>query len=46
MNPMSVNEDWMKMYVTESKNGIIMNVGVNVKNQMIEVLVKELYAKS
>ena len=30
----------MKMYVTKSKNGIIMNVGVNVKNQMIGVLVK------
>ena len=28
----SVNVDYMKMYVIQSKNGIVMNVRVNVKN--------------
>ena len=40
MNRVSVNVDWMKVYVTQSKNRIMMNVGVSVKNQMIGVLVK------
>ena len=30
----------MKVYVTQSKSGIMMNVGVNVKNKVIEVLIK------
>ena len=30
----------MKVYVIESKNGIMMSVGVSVKNQMIVGLVK------
>ena len=28
----SVNADLMKVYVIQSKNGIVMNVGVSVKN--------------
>ena len=32
MNRASVNVGWMKMYVIQSKNGIMMNVEVNVKN--------------
>ena len=30
----------MKMYVNKSKNGIIINVGVGLKNEMIGVLIK------
>ena len=30
----------MKSYVIQSKNGILMNVGVRVKNQMTGVLLK------
>ena len=32
MNPLSVNVDWMKAHVIQSKNGIMINVGVIVKN--------------
>ena len=32
MNHMSVNLDWMKVYVVHCKNWIIMNVNVNIKN--------------
>ena len=32
MNQISKNVDLMKLYVLQSKNGIKMNVGVNVKN--------------
>ena len=37
---MCVNVDWIKVYVIQSKNGIMMNIGVNVKNSMIGVLLK------
>ena len=33
------------MYVTQSKDGFVMNVGVRVKNYMIGVLVKLLYVE-
>ena len=33
------------MYVTQSKNGIIMNVGVSVKNWMIGVIVKMIICR-
>ena len=32
----------MKVYVIQSKNGIVMNVGVSVKNQIIRVLLKRV----
>ena len=32
MNYVSASVDWMKFYVIKNKNGMIMNVGVNVKN--------------
>ena len=32
MNSVSVNEDWKKVYAIQSKNGILMGVGVSVKN--------------
>ena len=28
----NVNADWMKIYIIQSKNGIMMNVGASVKN--------------
>ena len=28
----SVNVDWIKVHVIQSKSGIMMNVGVNAKN--------------
>ena len=31
----------MKIYLIQSKNGIMINVNVNVRNQLIGVLVKE-----
>ena len=32
MNKASVNLDWMKVYLSQSKNGIMINTGVSVKN--------------
>ena len=32
MNCVSVNVDWIKKYVIQSKNGIMIYVGVSVKN--------------
>ena len=32
----------MKMYVIQSKHGIMMNVSENLKNQLIGVLVKKI----
>ena len=32
MNSVSVNEDWKKVDAIQSKNGILMGVGVSVKN--------------
>ena len=32
MNNMSVNGDWMNVYVIQSKNGIMMNISASVKN--------------
>ena len=40
MNCLSVNVDWVAWYVIQSKNRIIMNVGVSLKNWMIQALVK------
>ena len=40
MNCVNINMDLMKVYVIQSKNGIKINVGVSVNNQMIGVLVK------
>ena len=37
MNCVNVNVDRMKAFVIQSKNGIMINVGVSVKNKMIEV---------
>ena len=37
MNCVNVNVDRMKACVIKSKNGIMINVGVSVKNKMIEV---------
>ena len=31
----SVNLDWINVYVIQSKNGVMRNVGVNVNNTMI-----------
>ena len=40
MNCLSVNVDWVAWYIIQSKNRIIMNVGVSLKNWMIQALVK------
>lgn len=40
MNCVIANVDRIKVHVIKSKNEIIMNGGVSVKNYMIEVLVK------
>ena len=40
INHASVNVDSMKVYVVPSKTGIRINVGVSVKDYMIEVLLK------
>ena len=40
MNCLSVNVDWVAWCVIQSKNRIIMNVGVSLKNWMIQALVK------
>ena len=37
MNCVNVNVDRMKACVIKSKHGIMINVGVSVKNKMIEV---------
>ena len=37
MNCVNVNVDRIKACVIQSKNGIMINVGVSVKNKMIEV---------
>ena len=37
---MIANEDSMKVYVIQRKNGIMMNIRVNAKNLIISVLVK------
>ena len=36
----SVNAYWMKVYAIQSKNEIMINVGVSVKNQIVGVLVR------
>ena len=38
--------NWMKVYVIRSKNGMIMNVGVNLRNKMIKVFVKKVIGES
>ena len=40
MTFVNINVDLMKVYVIQSKNGIKINVGGSVNNQMIGVLVK------
>ena len=40
MNHASVNVDWMKAYVIQTKNEIITNVCVSAKNKIIGILVK------
>ena len=35
----------MKVYIIQSKNGIIMNVGVSVKNSMIGILAKKFICR-
>ena len=40
MNCVIANVDRIKVHVVKSKNEIIMNGGVSVKNYMIEVFVK------
>ena len=40
MNHVSVNVDLIGVYVIQGKNGIVMNIGVIEKNQMIGFLVK------
>ena len=32
MNDLSVNVGWLKVYVIQSKNRVVGNIGVNVKN--------------
>ena len=32
MNPVSVNSNWIKVYLTKSRDGITMNVSAIVKN--------------
>lgn len=34
------------MYIIQSKNGIVINVGVSVKNEMIEVLAKMIICET
>lgn len=40
INDTSYHVDQIKVYVTQTKNGIIINVGVNVKNQIIGFFIK------
>ena len=40
LNRVSVNGDWTKVYVIQSKSGIIMSISLNVKNKMNGVLIK------
>ena len=40
MNHVSVNVDWMKVYVIQTKIGILVKVGVSAKNWIIGVIVK------
>ena len=40
INRVTANVDWINLYEIQIKSGIIRNVSVNVKNQMIGVLVK------
>ena len=42
MNSVSANVDWMKLQVIQSKNGIIINIGVSIKNTMIGILEKSV----
>ena len=42
MNSVSANVDWMKLQVIQSKNGIIINIGVSIKNKMIGILEKSV----
>ena len=44
-NCLSVNVDRMKVHLIQSKNRIMMSVGLSVKNQMIQVLVKMIYCE-
>ena len=44
-NRLSVNVDRMKVHLIQSKNRIMMSVGLSVKNQMIQVLVKMIYCE-
>ena len=39
---LSVKVDYEKIYVIQVKNGIMINVEVNVKNWLIEVLVNKV----
>ena len=39
MNRASVHEDLMKVYIIQSKNGIMVSVGVTVKNQTFNFVV-------
>ena len=39
MNRVSVHDDLMKVYIIQSKNGIMVSVGVNVKNQTFDFVV-------
>ena len=39
MNHVSVNMGYMKLYVIHCKNGIMINVGMIIKNYMVKVFV-------
>ena len=45
MNSAIVNVDWMKVYVIQIINRIMMNVGVSVKNEMIGILAKIIISR-
>ena len=40
MSRVSVKTDWMKVYVIQGKNGIMINVIASVENQMIRALLE------
>ena len=46
MNCVSVNVDWITKYVIQSKNGIMIYVGVSVKIKWMESLWRRSYVKS
>ena len=43
---MGINVDCIEVYTTQSKNGIMMNVGVCVKKNTLGFLEKQLYKES